>query len=45
MKLVKANSLKTEKLLPVAEFFAKVPVFHNTNLIFYPATEFNKEVL
>ena len=29
----------------VSQFMAKVPVFINTDLIFYPATGFNKEVL
>ena len=46
MKMVKPNSLQVEELLPVAECMAKVPVFANTDLIFYPATRgLNKEVL
>ena len=46
MKMVKPNPFQMEGLLPVAEFTAKVPVFANTDLIFYPATGgFNKEVL
>ena len=46
MKMVKPNPLQVEELLPVAEFMAKVPVFANTDLIFYPATGgLNKEVL
>ena len=37
--------VQVEGFPPVAQFMAKVPVFINTDLIFYPSTGFNKEVL